>query len=390
MVNLPCQVHGFSCLLKSLFKHSPFFRSVDNDCRKLVSFFTTKPAAWNYLLKLMQGADMEGLKLFRTPLSPMHYSEVPQHLDAISIAEDIVDSARVLQLVGMDESFKMAFADDPAAREIVDMVSDMRFWTDLEALLSLVKLVKATIQEIETERPSVSQCLPLWVDFKTKVKDWCARYDKNEGCIDQVIEKRFNKNYHPAWSAAFVLDPLYLIRDPSGKYLPPFKCLTAEQEKDVDRLVTRLAAREEAHIAVMELLKWRANGLDPLYAQAVQMKERDPATGKLKPVTPQSRRLVWETSLSEFKVLGKIAVRLMFLQATSNSLKCNLSIWKWVYRNANTRVAAEKAQKMIYISSHARLHHKDFTSDDDKDGELFSFDEDECKPDDVFLNTTTL
>lgn len=387
MVNLSCQIQGFSSLLKGFYKHLTLFRSVDNECRKVTSFFSSKPPAWNYLQKL-QGDDYDCVKLLRTPPPDIQLSEPPQHLYAIAVAEDIASSARVLQMAGMDDSFKNAYADDPLGREIVEMVSGMRFWSDLEAVLSLVKLVKVTVQEVEAERPSVSQCLPLWVDLRTKVKDWCARYDKDEGPVDQVLEKRFNKNYHPAWSAAFILDPLYLIRDTSGKYLPPFKCLTADQEKDVDRLIMRMVSREEAHIALMELLKWRANGLDPLYAQAVQMKERDPTTGKMKPVTPQSRRLVWETSLSEFKVLGKVAVRLIFLHATSISLKCNWSIWKWVYRNGNTRLAAEKAQKMIFIASQARLDRKDFTSEEDKDSELFAFGDDDVIPDEVFLNAT--
>lgn len=386
MINLSCQIHGFSSLLKSFYKHLTLFRSVDNECRKVTSFFTGKPPAWSYLQKL-QGDGFDGVKLLRTPPPSFQFSEPPQFLYSIAVVEDIANSVRVLQMAGMDESFKMAYADDHLGREVVEILSGPRFWSNLEAVLSLIKLVKVTVQEVESERPSVSYCLPLWVNFRTRVKEWCARYGKDESLVDQVIEKRFNRSYHPAWSAAFILDPLYLIRDTSGRYLPPFTCLTSEQEKDVDRLITRLVSREEAHVAVMELLKWRANGLDPLYAQAVQMKERDPVTGKLKPVSPQSRRLVWETCLSEFKVLGKVAVRLIFLHSTSSSLKCNWSIWKWVYRNGNNRLAAERAQKMIYIASHARLGSRDFMTEEDKDADMFSFDDDDdAITDEVFLN----
>eukprot|EP00249_Psilotum_nudum_P015498 c25358_g2_i1 orf=421-2622(-) len=381
MVNLSCQVQGFGSLLKDFFKHLTLFGSVANECSKVVSFFNSKPLAWNYLQKSL-GENYDSLKILR-PLP-----ELPQYSDAIAMAEDIANAARVLRIAGIDESFKLAYADDPVGREIVEMMSAMRFWSDLEAVLALVKLVKVMVQEVEAERPSVSQCLPLWVDLRAKIKDWCGRYNREEGLVAQVIEKRFNKNYHQAWSAAFILDPLYLLRDSSGKYLPPFKCLTMDQEKDVDRLITRLVSREEAHIALMELMKWRANGLDPLYAQAVQMKERDPVTGKMKPVSLQSRRLVWETCLSEFKVLGKVAVRLIFLHATVSGLKCNWSIWKWVYRNGHSRIAADKAQKMMFIASHARLQRGDFASEEDKDAELFANGDDDVIPDEVFLNTT--
>ncbi|KAH7445012.1 hypothetical protein KP509_02G102100 [Ceratopteris richardii] len=384
MINLSCQVRALSNLMKSLYKHHELFRSLDIECKKVASLFANKQSAWSYVQKL-QGDAIDGVKLLRSFPPSFRSPEPSEFLYSMAVAEDIASCARFLQMASMDESFKMAHSDSPLGNEVVELLSGVQFWSDLEAALSLIKLVKLTVQEVEMERPSVSYCLPLWVNFRAKVKDWCMRYDRDETHVDQLIEKQFSKSYHPAWSAAFILDPLFLIRDTSGKYLPPFSCLTSEQEKDVDRLITRLVPSEEAHIAVMELLKWRANGLDPLYAQAVQIKEKDPVTGKMKPVTPQSRRIVWETCLSEFKVLGKVAVRLISLHSCASSLKCNRSIWKWVYRNGNTRVAAERAQKMIYIASHSRLNNRNDGADEDRDCDLFSFDEDDDTPDESSL-----
>ena len=56
-------------------------------------------------------------------------------------------------------------------------------------------------------------------------------------------------------SIASILDLFYLLKDNSGECLPPFKCLTTENEKDVDKMITHLVSREEAHIALMELMK---------------------------------------------------------------------------------------------------------------------------------------
>jgi len=39
----------------------------------------------------------------------------------------------------------------------------------------------------------------------------------------------------------------------------------AEQEKDVDRLITRLVSRDEAHIVLMVLMKWRTNLVEKIY-----------------------------------------------------------------------------------------------------------------------------
>ncbi|KAI3525478.1 hypothetical protein L1887_04306 [Cichorium endivia] len=112
-------------------------------------------------------------------------------------------------------------------------------------------------QEIKKEKPRIGQCLPLWEELRLKIMDWCVKFHINENHADKVFDKRFKRNYHPAWTAAFILDPFYLIQDTTGKYLPPFKCLTSEQEKDVEKLITRLVSREEAHIALNELMKWR-------------------------------------------------------------------------------------------------------------------------------------
>ncbi|CAA2978955.1 hypothetical protein F511_01103 [Olea europaea subsp. europaea] len=167
-------------------------------------------------------------------------------------------------------------------------------------------------EEILMEKPRIGQCLTLWEEFRSKANDWCSKFHIIGGHVEKVIDRRFRRNYHPAWAVAFILDPLYLIRDTSGKYLPPFKFLTPEQEKDVDKLITRLESRDKAHIALMELMKWRTEGLDPASAQAVQLKQRDPNTGKMRIAIPQSSRLVWETHLTEFQSLGKVAVKIDF------------------------------------------------------------------------------
>ena len=368
MVNLSCQYQGFSSLIKDLSKELPLFGTVTENCLKLASFVNYKSQVRNSFHKY-QLQEYGHAWLLRVP-SREHedFSFGPVY----TMMEDTLSSARALQLVLHDEQFKMVSIEDPNAREVGDIIRDVGFWNDLEAVHSLVKLVRDMAQEIETERPLVGQCLPLWEELRAKVKDWCNKFHVADGAVEKVIERRFKKNYHPAWAAAYILDPLYLVRDTSGKYLPPFKCLTPEQEKDVDKLITRLVSRDEAHIALMELMKWRTEGLDPVYARAVQMKERDPVTGKMRIANPQSSRLVWETYLTEFKSLGRVAVRLIFLHATSCGFKCNWSLWRWVCGHGHSRTALDRAQKLIFIAAHSKLERRDFSSDEDKDAELFT------------------
>ncbi|KAJ4844033.1 hypothetical protein Tsubulata_024669 [Turnera subulata] len=368
MVNLSCQVQGFLSLIKDFFKELQLLRTVTENCSKLANFVNnTSQVRSSFQKYRTQELDCDGL--LRVPCSKCNCSR--DFMAVHVMLEDVLSNARVLQMVALDDSYKAVYGEDSIAREVSGLIQNDGFWNDLEAAYSLVKLIKGMAQDIEAERPLIGQCLPLWEDLKAKVKDWCVRFNIGEGHILKIVEKRFKKNYHPAWSAAFVLDPLYLMKDPSGKYLPPFKCLTHEQEKDVDKLITRLVSREDAHVAFVELMKWRSEGLDPLYAQAVQIKQRDPFTGKMKVANPQGSRLVWETCLSEYKTLAKVAVRLIFLHATTCGFKCNWSFMKWVCAHRHSRSSIERAQKIIGIAAHSKLERRDFSSEEEKDGELF-------------------
>ncbi|KGN50192.1 uncharacterized protein LOC101211194 isoform X3 [Cucumis sativus] len=368
MVNLSCQFQGFSSLVKDFSKQLPLFNSVTEHCMKLANFVNYKSQIRNCFHKV-QLQEYGNAMLLRVP--PRNHEKL-NFGPVFTLMEDILSFSRALQLVVLDETWKIASVDDPIAREVAELIGDVGFWNELEAVHSLVKLITDMAVEIEKERPLVGQCLPLWDQLRGKVKDWCSKFQIAEGPVEKVIEKRFKKNYHPAWAASFILDPLYLIRDTSGKYLPPFKCLTPDQEKDVDKLITRLVSSEEAHIALMELMKWRTEGLDPVYARAVQMKERDPITGKMRVANPQSSRLVWETYLTEFKSLGKVAVRLIFLHATSCGFKCNWSLLRWLSSHTHQKAGMDRAQKLIFISAHSKLERRDFSTDEDKDAELFS------------------
>lgn len=224
-----------------------------------------------------------------------------------------------------------------------------------------------------TRRPysSLDQA-SLWKELKSRITGWCSRFEMDEKPVMELVNRRFAKNYHAAWAASYVLDPLFLVEDSCGRYLPPFKFLTPEQEKDVVKTITRLTRDEEAHIALMELMKWRTEGLDPVYARAVQAKERDPISGKMRVVNPRGNRLIWETYLSEFKVLRRVAARLVFLQATATKLNWNQSFLSLVSSKRQSNETIERAQKVLFVSLHQRFERDDFSDEEEKDSELSS------------------
>ncbi|VYS49813.1 unnamed protein product [Arabidopsis thaliana] len=366
MVNLSCQFQGFNSLIRDFVKELPLFKSVSQSCSRLVNFVNSTAQIRNAVCKY-QLQEQGETRMLHLPLDSSLFEPL------YNLLEDVLSFARAIQLVMHDDVCKAVLMEDHMAREVSEMVGDVGFWNEVEAVYSLLKLVKEMARRIEEERPLVGQCLPLWDELRSKIKDWYAKFNVvEERQVEKIVERRFKKSYHPAWAAAFILDPLYLIKDSSGKYLPPFKCLSPEQEKDVDKLITRLVSRDEAHIAMMELMKWRTEGLDPVYARAVQMKERDPVSGKMRIANPQSSRLVWETYLSEFRSLGRVAVRLIFLHATSCGFKCNSSVLRWVNSNGRSRAAVDRAQKLIFISANSKFERRDFSNEEERDAELLA------------------
>ena len=366
MVNLSCQFQGFNSLIRDFVKELPLFKSVSQSCSRLVNFVNSTAQIRNAVCKY-QLQEQGETRMLHLPLDSSLFEPL------YNLLEDVLSFARAIQLVMHDDVCKAVLMEDHMAREVGEMVGDVGFWNEVEAVYLLLKLVKEMARRIEEERPLVGQCLPLWDELRSKIKDWYAKFNVvEERQVEKIVERRFKKSYHPAWAAAFILDPLYLIKDSSGKYLPPFKCLSPEQEKDVDKLITRLVSRDEAHIAMMELMKWRTEGLDPVYARAVQMKERDPVSGKMRIANPQSSRLVWETYLSEFRSLGRVAVRLIFLHATSCGFKCNSSVLRWVNSNGRSRAAVDRAQKLIFISANSKFERRDFSNEEERDAELLA------------------
>ncbi|KAK3145178.1 hypothetical protein QOZ80_4AG0324630 [Eleusine coracana subsp. coracana] len=374
MVNLSCQARDLTRLAKDMARELPLFHSASANCAKVAAYFNATPTA-RALLHKHQAQEHGHAMLLRVVAEPS-----ADFTAAFAMLEDVLTSARPLQLAVLEETYKLLCIDDAAAREVVGMVQNRAFWTEVEAAHSLVKLITDTAKEMETERPLVGQCIPLWEDLRGKVRGWCHKFSADEGVAMSVLETRFRKSYHPAWSTAFILDPLYLIKDAAGHYLPPFKYLTPEQEQDVDALVRRLVPPEEAHLAVMELMKWRSEGLDPLYAQAVQVRQPDPATGKMRIANKQSSRLVWETCLSELKSLGQVAVRLIFLHATAKSFRCTPAMARWL-TTAPGRSSVSRAQRLVFVAANSKLERKDFSNDDDRDIELLTEGDDDMLTD---------
>ncbi|KAG6503528.1 hypothetical protein ZIOFF_035843 [Zingiber officinale] len=245
MVNVSCQLQAFNSLLLDFARHLPAFSRTSEKCLKLADF-NTRSRIRSIFLK-HQHKESGYTRLLRNHRSATDFA----------VLEDVMSFMRPIQMVILDDDCKLVGTEE--AFSLTEVIQDSRFWTELEAIQSLVTLVKTMARAMETEQPSIGQCLTLWDELRSKIREWRAKFNNCDGdLVDELIEKRFEKNYRSAWAAAFMLDPLFLIRDSSGNYLPPFNRLSPEQDKDANRVVAQLVPAKDAPLALMELMKWRS------------------------------------------------------------------------------------------------------------------------------------
>jgi hypothetical protein len=82
-------------------------------------------------------------------------------------------------------------------------------------------------------------------------------------------------------------------------------------------------------------------------------RQPDPATGKMKITNKQSSGIVWEACLNELKLLvGKVAVRLIFLHATTKSFRCTQTMALWW---TSPWSSISRAQKLVFMAANSKL-----------------------------------
>ncbi len=75
-----------------------------------------------------------------------------------------------------------------------------------------------------------------------QAEQWAQACGEDKATVLEVVEKQFQANYHQAWAASYVLDPLYLVPgSTSDRWVPPFEKLSSQQRADAETIIKRLA-----------------------------------------------------------------------------------------------------------------------------------------------------
>lgn len=257
-----------------------------------------------------------------------------------------------------------------AAYDIGNAYSD--FWSELDIVLTLAVPIHKAITMVEADRPMVSQVLRMWDSVVAGAKEWGNNYavyteSGREMTLEAVVTERLEKNYHPVWCLSYLMDPL--LWKPCGDTFKPDTSatfLTTARLAGADKLLKRLAGGKAADTLLewMEFKDERCGEAAADYVKAVQKVKV--GEGGVKAVVPiERRKQVWQQLQKQFPLLVKVAKRVLSLHATSCALERNWSRWRWVYRENRSRLLLERAEKMIFVSTHAALKARKLKVDDD-------------------------
>lgn len=299
-------------------------------------------------------------------------------------------------------------------------ITDMTFISNMESVLRLLQPILAALQSLEADRPLLSQCLPLWLSAVKHVHAWAASELQPVLEMQAVLLKRFAKCYHKGMAAAYLADPVFYVPDPDGQsYVVNSRALAEFQQhlkvdvwKDatevslashaatsaahtcmitadlqlnvVLQLVHRMVGRSFSGKATIELTMLQVNGLpnEDLGAALVAIEPCD-TLGRSRFVEPmQVRRAVWSLKGAlgkAYPTLSGPMRRFLSLHTTSAAPERNWSQWGNLYRKNRSSLGLERAEKLIAVSSAAKLRNKDKKPADEKELELLchSVNEDE-------------
>eukprot|EP00798_Chlamydomonas_sp_ICE-L_P012776 gene12776-16033_t len=171
----------------------------------------------------------------------------------------------------------------------------LNFWEEVALAIKLLQPISDAIHQLEADRPMLSQMMPIWTAMLKHADAFVAqeglpkRYKKG---VVEIFSARFTKHYRPAWSAAYLLDPMYFSKDEYG-WRPPFSTLCAQQQKDAKERILHFVPVEKRTEAAAEFLKLQLMALHPDIFEAMEtLTNRQVVDGKVI-TAPVAMRAGW-------------------------------------------------------------------------------------------------
>lgn len=161
------------------------------------------------------------------------------------------------------------------------------------------------------------------------------------------------------------------------------------------QVIQRIAGRPLMGKATIEMTMLHVNGLQDkdLGAELVQTLPSDVPGRTLFVDSIKVRRAVWGSQATmgkEYPAISPVARQLLSLHATSCAPERNWSLWGKLYRKDRSRLALSRAEKLVAVSSAAKVAHKDLKSSELKEMELLCYSVDESQFGNALVDTILL
>jgi hypothetical protein len=234
------------------------------------------------------------------------------------------------------------------------------FWKDADIALKLVQPVCDAIHQIEGDRPLLGASSSLYKKLLQHAHNFTVKYAGTKYVRDnivQIFKDRFAKHHHPAITAAFVLDPSNWCKEKSGAWSAPCETLDAEELEEARDLIERICGSldsvdtEWSKLQLATIPSKMAKSLEYLTRRI----SRD--NGKIEISTVEERINFWERfGKAEFPALSVAARKLLSCHTTTCATERNWSAWGNLFRKSRSRLAVERAEKLIYIRANLSEH----------------------------------
>jgi hypothetical protein len=187
--------------------------------------------------------------------------------------------------------------------------------------------------------------------------------------LPQLFAERKHKLWHACFSAAYLLDPIYFIKDARGAWWPPLTKLTAEQRAEAKECIISITPPAHQTDVAIEwstmLLDGLTAGIDDEVMQLLTARKQQ-ANGKVS-VASVSRRQKWwcNHGSTSFPNIAAAALRLLAMPVTTGAAERNWSIWGQVYTKLRNRLGIQRGEMIVFIRQNLKLQDSSLPDDED-------------------------
>jgi hypothetical protein len=294
--------------------------------------------------------------------------------------EDVVRSKQAFQLMVIDHRWEEASSSVAGKEELLRIITggnNTRFWQEAEVVLEITKPIKDAIHTVETDKPLLSQMLPM---YETLERHLQQQHDTGSPAVKRLklpdlLDKRMcgaggkGKLWHSSFSASYLLDPMQWVKDRAGDWGPNFSKLSAAQLEEAEQCVIRITPEDQQETVKAEWEALRFDGFDSKLTSQVMptltARQQQP-DGSVITASVKRRRKWWAaTGATVYPIIAAAAERLLAMPVTTCAAERNWSVWGQVYTKLRNRLGIERGEMIVFIRHNLAMQGAQLSEDED-------------------------